>query len=263
MITADQVSENYPLSKADRINYALRTMSSRAFYSVVATVLRDRGILSVVRMGDGERQLFVESIRARALKEYDSVVGHFEPKWHERMGTAGITYRTLHDRMSQAIMKCGYFGPNVNGLDQAGYSVYPWYKLHGTNQGLVDNFFVNDWTLEQRTALLKSAKNVLVLHRNPVTANTFAKRARAYLDVGIRHIPLSNWDQAEKVVEQCAAWDYPLVLVSAGPATKWIIPEIAAQGPGRVVLDLGNAMDHWLLLELYKADPTKLDGAAK
>jgi len=257
--SSKEIGENYPLSHRDARDYAARTISSRAFYHTVLNAVKTKAKLSVVRMGDGERKLFIDCATAEANKVAGLKVDSFTEAWRKRMGIEGIQYHALHDVMLAAIMEADYFGPNVNGLMQPDYSVYPWYKIAGQNQPLVDNFFVNEWTLEMRTALLKAAGQVLVLHANPVTGNTFAKRAWAYLGVKIRHIKLSNWDQADDVVTEAAKWvkDFPLVLVSAGPGSKYVIPQIAQMGT--VVLDLGNAMDHWLLLELYKADPSKLE----
>lgn len=255
-ITSKEIGENYPLSAVDAADYASRTISARAFYHTVFDAVKRKRSLSVVRMGDGERTLFVDCATAHANKVSGLPVASFDAKWRQRMGIEGMTYDQLDRAMSAAVANAQFFGPNVNGLLQPNYSVYPWYKIHGRNQPLIDNFFVNEWDLEHRTALMKQAGNVLVLHANPVTGLTFAKRARAYLNVGIRHVVLKSWQDATSVVAECAKWDYPLVLVSAGPGSKNIIPEIAAQG--KVVLDLGNAMDHWLLLELWKQDPAKL-----
>jgi hypothetical protein len=258
MITSQEIAENYPISEQEKISFALKTISDKAFYFIVFQTLKAKGQLSVVRMGDGERRLIIDCITAKANKQADQQVSSFDLQWRKRMGIDGITYRILFERLIKGITGPDYFAPNINGLHQPDYSLYPWYKAFSNSQPLVDNFFVNNWSLEDRSGLLKLAKNVLVFHSNPVTVNTFAKRARAYLDVGIRHIPLADWRQAETVVNQALQWDYPLALVSAGPASKWIIQELSIQG--RVVLDLGNAMDHWLLLELYKDNPSKLDG---
>jgi hypothetical protein len=256
IITSKEIGENYPLSIADAADYASRTIASRAFYHTVFNAVKRRLPLSVVRMGDGERQLFIDCATAAANKVSGLPVDSFDQKWRQRMGIDGLTFDQLEQYMIAALTGTQYFGPNVNGLMKPDYSVYPWYKMHGQNQPLVDNFFVNEWDLDMRTALLKAAGNVLVLHANPVTATTFAKRARAYLDVGIRHISIKSWHDAANAVVESAKWDYPLALVSVGPSSKYVIPEIAAQG--KVVLDLGNAMDHWLLYELWKADPSKM-----
>jgi len=254
------IAENFPLSGADAKDYASRTISSRAFYHTVFQAVKQKRSLSVVRMGDGERQLFIDAAVAEAAKISGLPTSSFDAKWRQRMGIEGLAFHQLVYSMMAAITDADYFGPNVNGLVNPDYSVYPWYKIAGKNQPLVDNFFVNEWDLPSRVNLLKQAGNVLVLHANPVTANTFAKRARAYLNVGIRHVSLKSWQDVNLVIDECEKWDYPLVLVSAGPGSKHIIPKIAKQG--KVVLDLGNAMDHWLLLELYQQDPSKL-GAAK
>ena len=254
--TSKEIGENYPLSIADAADYAARTIASRAFYHTVYNAVRLKQSLSVVRMGDGERTLFIDCATAAANQVSGLPVDSFDLKWRQRMGIEGMTFYQLANYMGRAIDNADYFAPNINGLMQPDYSVYPWYKVGGRQQPLVDNFFVNEWDLTHRTALLKAAGNILVLHANPVTAITFAKRARAYLNVGIRHVSMATFDDGPRAVAECAKWDYPLVLVSAGPASKYIIPEIASQG--KVVLDLGNAMDHWLLLELYQADPSKL-----
>lgn len=255
-ITAKEIAANFPLSAADADMYARRTISSRAFYRIVSSALAKRQPLSAVRMGDGERIFLIDYAIACANGDPEAAVKDVNEERLKRLGVEGMPLNDLAFRLSQSAENCDFFGPNINGLSNQTYSLYPWYKIWRLTTPLVDNFWCNDWSLDERVALLKSAGNALVLHANPVTAVTFAKRARAYLNVGLRHVSIKSWKDADAVIAECAKWDYPLALISAGPGAKWIIPELAKQG--KVALDIGNSMDQWLLYELWKADPTKL-----
>lgn len=77
-ITAKEIAENYPLSDADAADYAGRTISSRAFYHTVFNAVKKKIPLSVVRMGDGERQLFIDCAVAGANRVNGSLVQSFD-----------------------------------------------------------------------------------------------------------------------------------------------------------------------------------------
>lgn len=257
-ITRAEVAANFPLSRTDAFAFAQRTMSSRTFYQIVLDAVISRRSLSAVRMGDGERTFLIDAAYAAAIGNPNALVRDKDDNEArvKRLGIEGMTVDQLAVLLRRSAEQCDFFGPNVNGLTNETYSLYPWVKSWALKTPLVDNFWCNDWDLEKRVELLKRARQVLVLHANPVTGITFAKRARAYLNVGIRHISIKSWQDADSVLSECAKWDYPLALISAGPGAKWIIPEIAKQG--KVALDIGNSMDQWLLYELWKADPSKL-----
>jgi hypothetical protein len=234
--------------------YAHRTMSANAFLAIVQRRLHQGESLSVVRMGDGERQLLEECSQAMADERGGQVIGSFDQASRECLGVEGIAYKPLYDRLARAVYEAEYYCPSVSGLTNAAYNLYPWFELlakeREPGKNIVDNFWCNLATNEQRIGIYKAAKRVIFVHRNPVTANTFARRAKQHLGVDSSHIPLSGWQDAQGVIDKALCLDWRLALVSAGPASKWIIPELAKQGG--VVLDLGNAADHWLLSALDK-----------
>lgn len=235
--------------------YAHRTIAQRAFHAIIIDRMSSGESLSVVRMGDGERQLFEDCTQAENCGKGHLPVASFNQHWRERMGIEGITSKDLLARMAQAIYETDYYGPSVSGFTNPEYNLYSWFEICAKDRApekpIVDNFFVNDFTDEQRICIYKQAKHVLFIHGNPNCANAFARRAKKYLALESTHLQLRNWRDAQDGIDKAAGIGWDLALVSAGPAGKWIIPELAKQGG--VVLDLGNAADHWLLSALEKA----------
>lgn len=67
------------------------------------------------------------------------------------------------------------------------------------------------------------------------------------------YFQLDNWTETEAVIERAHLNTASLVLFSAGPAGKYIGPAIAKNlDTPKVVIDLGNASDHWLLEKFHK-----------
>jgi hypothetical protein len=243
------------LTDNQRMDIAARTIAPRAFHFIIARALKKRESLSVVRMGDGEYHLLQAIKEAQAAGNGDQCVTSFDKAWRERMGIDAITWDELDNRIKCAARKADYFCPSISGLTNHNYCLYPLFERSmDALEMLVDNFWCNDFTSEMRVELLKSAGKGLVFHRNPTCANTFARRAMRYLGVELVHIPLSSWCESEDALAEASnysAREYPLALVSGGPANKILMPMLASQG--RVALDLGNAMDHWLLSEVQRA----------
>ena len=104
----------------------------------------------------------------------------------------------------------------------------------------VDNFFPNLWTEDQKETLFRAAGHVLLIHNSRSLADAMQARAKKYFGVKVSYLPLSNWDQANGVVTEAISIAAPLVLFSAGPASKCIGPRI----PG-VTLDIGQAAPRW------------------
>lgn len=236
-----------PLSR-DKEKILENTISSNAFYMIVGSALLNRAPLSVVRMADGERHLMEEIMQhGRDEAWLSSPVNVYDQAWRERMGCDGISRGTLFKSLVEAANECDYFAPSLSGVNRPAYDVYSYFK---SRNKFVDNFFVNAWTDMMKIDLYKVAGHVLFIHRNPNSAKAFELRLNHVLGVKMSYIQLSMWDQAEDVISEAAENDAPLVLFSAGPASKFIGPQIARSG--KVTLDLGNASDSWLLEALHK-----------
>jgi len=218
-----------------QIERCFNTVSSNAFFLIVADKLVRRESLSVVRMADGEKALF------------ESLNNPFDESWNERLGTAGISREQLIENMWRAINYCDFFASSISGVIMNNYFM----DNYRPQRRYIDNFFPHAWFESMKVNLYKEAKHVLIIHRNENTANALIRRAEQYLNVKVSYLHLSNWDQAENVVKQANEIDAPLVIFSAGPASKWIGPEIAKQG--KITLDIGQAMDKWTLLQTEKS----------
>lgn len=220
-----------------QIERCLNTISPNTFHMLVGSALLKRMPLSVVRMGDGELKLLNCLEQDGDLKEW------FPEEWRIRLGVENIDKKELKYRLERAIHNCDYFSPSISGIVNPVYDLY--FLRYQTRY--VDNFFVNFWTEEQIVQLYKAAGHVVLLHRNPDTAFAFNRRANDYLNVKTTYLNLSHWSQSEDIIKQVSELDAPLVLFSGGPASKYISPAIASSG--KVVLDIGNSVDRFILWE--------------
>lgn len=217
----------------EQLKIAHRTMSGGTFHHIVMHHLTMRKSLSVVRMGDGESLLLEEALKRQAHEKIDL----FDDVWNQRMGVDGMTYGDLIQRLTRAASECDYFAPSINGLVDKSFNLYNYFD----HPRLVDNFFVNQWTHQQKRELYEAAENVLLIHSSVRLADEFQRRLSFFK---LRFIQLSSATQAEAVLKKASADSNQLVLLCAGPCAKYIGPAIAKNG--KVVIDVGNSIDHWL-----------------
>lgn len=214
------------------------TISSNAFYMIVGGALVSRKSLSVVRMGDGEVYLYNEAengpIVPKALK------GDHSEEWLKRLGVWNIPENILHNRLLMAAEECTYFAPSISGIWNPGYNNYGL----SYRDKYVDNFFVNDWSMDMKFALYKEAKHILLICGKTETADALQIRLKNRFKVKVTYLKLTSWEGTEDVITLASEVDAPLVLFSAGPAGKYIGPKIAANN--KVVLDIGNTIDYWI-----------------
>lgn len=224
-------------------------ISPHTFYMLVGDAL-DRGeALSAVRMADGEAHFMRSFVSADPDALIEGPEGNSQA-WLERYGVVGLTNGMLENRLKLAAEECTHFCPSMTGIYNFSYCLFQFFK---PRDRYVDNFFVNSWDETMKINLYKKAERVIFIHRNRSTADALQIRAKWGLGLRIDYIELSSWQDADRVVDQASKIDAPLVIFSAGPASKWIGPMIAnGAGGGRkkVTLDLGNAADYWTLLSL-------------
>lgn len=223
-----------------QILLCLDTVSANTFYMIVGDALLRRKSLSVIRMGDGEHRFWQECQRGKP----GDLVGPTEGRsddWLAKLGCSGITNECLLDNLQLAAESCTYFAPSISGIWNEDYDV-----SISVRRRYVDNFFVNSWTEEMKVGLFKQAGHVLFIHGNAETADAMQINA-AKIGVKVTFLKLTKWQEADAVVAASADVDAPLVLFSAGPASKWIGPVISKKPIPRVVLDLGNSADQWTL----------------
>ena len=225
-----------------------RTISTTIFHMLVMDALASNKPLSVVRMADGERELYLQCHEGKSSETVKAPNGYTE-KWLETYGVKNITKLELQRRLDTAAMDCTYFAPSITGILNPNFNVY---KLFWPpKRYYVDNFFPDQWTEQMKIDLFKQAGHVLFIHNNPHTADSMQIRVQANLNVKVNYLKLSNWDQTENIIQQANKIDAPLVLFSAGPAGKYIGPIIAKNGRiPKVTLDIGHAADRWTFSSL-------------
>lgn len=228
-----------------QIARCINTISSNTFYMMVANAILSKEALSVVRMGDGEKSLMDKCegiLPAGTDRNID------DPDWLKTLGCTGIHLNDLYNRLRQAANQCTWFAPSISGIARKEYNLYDRFD---PRDRYVDNFFVNAWTDEMKINLYKAAGHVLFIHRNPMSFAALKTRSEK-IGVKASYICLDNWMESEDVIAQAAKIDAPLVLFSAGPASKYIGHLIANGGSiTKVTLDLGNSSDQWLLYCLH------------
>jgi hypothetical protein len=197
-------------------------------------------------MADGERAL-LQQCKGNIKTPLEAPEG-WGPEWLDRYGVTGINKRLLRDRLNYAAKSCTYFAPSITGVTNSVFNMYDAFPLRDQ---YVDNFFPDQFTVEQKTALFKQAKHVLLIHNNPHLADSMQLRVQANLGVKVNYLRLTNWRESDTIVSMAAYVDAPLVLFASGPASKWIGPAIATEGRvPKVTLDLGHACDFWTMSHL-------------
>jgi hypothetical protein len=228
---------------SEQIQRLANTISSNAFYMIVGNALIARKALSVVRMGDGEAYLSRVCESQPDGYILGGAKGRYDEDWLKALGCFMIPKSLLRQRLREAAEESTYFAPSITGIFRPEYDNY---EL-SFRERYVDNFFVNDWTKAMKVALFSEARHVLLIHRNAETADALQINLKNKLGVKVTFIPLSGWEETDKVISRAAHDAAPLVLFSAGPAGKYMAPRIAEQG--KVVLDIGNSIDSWTMTE--------------
>ena len=232
----------------------LNTISSHTFYMLVGDALDAKKSLSVVRMADGEKALMDicgDHPDSEPIDPKSIPIGWPEG-WLDRFGVADIPKNLLKERIIRAAEEADFFAASLAGIQLPEFNVD-----HFSERSVwVDNFFPNAWDETMKENLFKKAGHVLLLHRNLHLADSMQIRSHFVLKVRVTYLKLDNWKDADSVIKKANKIDAPLVLFSAGPASKYIGPAIATGGNiPKVTLDIGQAMDRWTFLPLKeKAD---------
>jgi hypothetical protein len=226
----------------EQIRMCLNTVSSNTFLFIVGHALDSDEPLSTVRMADGEHILMDWCRKAEDKNAIVKPTNQLDQAWLDKFGVAGITYGELESRLLFAAEKATYFCASISGITMNHYNVYNFSK----REKYVDNFFNYAWSEEYKRGLMKKAGHVLLIHHNPEVYYTLRSNAEK-IGVKISYIQMSNWRDAERVIGQAEVSDAKLVIYSAGPAGKIIAPQIAEGKFKKVVLDVGSAMQRWML----------------
>lgn len=213
----------------------LNTIGPNTFFMLVADALVSKTTLSVVRMGDGERQLFLHCQNStETVKPPNSPL---DEKWLRQFGCFDIPCAELARRLKSAAEDCTYFAPQIMGIQRPEFRVA---EIFAARERYVDNWFVRTWSRKLQDQLLRQAGHVLFIHGNSDLRNRFISRMDGLGGNG-DCLEMTTWEQGDGVISQAAENKAPLVLFSGGPANKYIAPAIAMAG--KVVLDLGQAAE--------------------
>ncbi len=241
---------------SNEILRCLNTISSHTFYMLVGNALSRKESLSIVRMADGEK-LLLDLCNKNHDNEFIQPTEQFSAEWLKNFGVSDIPISTLKERLLSAAKNSDYFAASLAGIQFPQYNV----DEFSPRGFYVDNFFPNQWDEPMKENLFKKAGHVLFIHRNLHTADAMQIRAKYALNVKVTYLALSHWSQADDVIKKAHKIDAPLVVYSAGPASKIIGPEIAKYGNiPKVTLDIGQAADRWTFSHLReKADKIRFN----
>lgn len=219
---------------------------------VIPAALQARQPLSIVRMSDGEEKIFAYS------KSHPDTAPmlQFSEEWRKRFGIDGISCGEMYGRLSAAARECTYFAPD--GGEEFFLKHFP------ARLPFAEIYFPHRWTRKQRVRLLQLAGTIAVVNRDLEIANRIAcgqyspLTSFQRLNTFFGYLP--DWRASEACIKALATDSAPLVLVSAGPASKYIIPRIAQQG--KVVLDMGSGAPHfWCTRDEHTCGSAKHCGA--
>jgi len=197
-------------------------------YLATCEALKMREPFSIVRMSDGETQI----LDYCETHEPGELMAKFPDHWNRRYGVVGITCGEIQRRLLKAAAECTY-------LAQDAWIPYCINNVRRfiNRQPFIWPNFPRVWTPEQKLAMYALVDRLLIVNREEEVAKVVAQ-GKAY-----DFVPLNGWVDSDKAVEAAAKSSAPLVLISAGPASKYICPEIAKQG--KIVLDIGSAAECW------------------
>lgn len=226
-----------------QIKICQETISSNTFFYMVCDHILKHDSMSVVRMGDGEA-LFLSEFERLTEEQLDLTLDNieiltsiglnlFNSQRLTRMGLIGLTPRKYKEILEESVNTCTYFAPNISGLHTKEYRLYDFFP-HRTKY--VDNFFINQWSVEQIRYLYKISEGVRLVHKSIELADAF----QAAYGNKFQYTQLTNWDQSERVLKEIENSPEQLILLSG---SKHIITRAAQYG--KVVIDVGNAADQW------------------
>lgn len=220
-----------PLEYVNHLGTPIPMVGSNLLAEYVTDALVHGKSLSVVRMSDGEEKILTY------CKEHPAAAPmlQFTDTWRNKYGVDGITCGDMWARLDRAATDSTFFAPD--GGEE-------FFLKHFTARfPFAEIYFPHRWTRKQRQEILTVARRVLVINANPIVAQRIKDSFVCPTDIAVSFIGLSNWRQSKDVIRRASEDDAPLVFVSGGPASKYIIPEIAKQG--KVVLDMGSGAPHF------------------
>lgn len=196
---------------------------------LIPAALDERTPLSVVRMSDGEEKIY-SYCQQRTL---GTPMEMFSREWRIKFGVNGISCGEMKSRLEEAAKTCTYFAPD--GGEEFFLKHFP------ARYPFAEIYFPHKWSRKQRIAMLNRAGSVIVVNRDEAVAERIAKSP--FNNATVHYVSLRDWRDATNAISDCRYYSTPLVFVSAGPASKFIIPAIAARG--KVVLDMGSGAPHF------------------
>lgn len=217
-----------------KIDYCLRTIGPNSVFALAMHHLVSKTGASFVRMGDGENMLL-----KAGESDLSKIVTMFGEAWLTRQACVGITHLELKNRILRAGNFSTYFGPSISGLYYNSFLLYEWFN---PRPFYIDNFFNSVWSHGHRTALIKQAEGVVVIHAD----DTFPARLQKNYEMSVppRFIKHARWQDTDSVIDAATRGQEQLVLFSAGPAGKYLASEISSRAC-KVVIDVGNCMRLW------------------
>jgi hypothetical protein len=215
------------------------TISPNTFFMLVADALVSNRPLSVVRMGDGERMLYIHCRDSGGnIRPPNSPL---DETWLKEFGCWDIPTSVLSNRIRVAAEESTYFAPQIMGIQRSEFAVA---KLFAKRERYVDNWFVRTWSRKLQDQLLITAGRVVFIHGKTEVRESFSARVES-LAVDVETVAMQDWREADNAIERSLASKAQLILFSGGPANKFIAPILSKQG--KVVIDLGQAAaKEWL-----------------
>lgn len=222
-------------SIVDHLGKPIEVYRSDALALLVLDAVRNRQQFSITRMSDGEERILSYCKRL----PHKALMRQFEEEWRVRFGVEGITCGEMETRLSLAAVNCTLFSPD--GSEEF------FLKHFHQRTPFAEIYFPHRWTRAERVAMLQEAGHVLVINRDHAVAERI-RNSPHNPGCHTSWLSLSDWRESESVIERattmCRTNKIPLVFCSCGPASKYIVGEIARHA-NTVALDMGSGAPHF------------------
>lgn len=235
----DRIEQLSLIKKEIDLDFASKIMSYHAFFHIVVKHLKCNIPMSIVRMADGEKMILdiyhKQKKKNMSIKELMSIFT--EEEWEVRMGMVNATVEDIVKGLYEAESLATYFAPSVSGLYLDIYKVKEYFPPRNF---YIDVFWHNDFKPHQIKEIYELGNKITVIHSDKNLKEILKNKSNDKYTFNYVH--LSNWDQADTVIEEVGKSDSKLILVSG---SKRIGPNLATRYD-KICLDIGNTMDYWL-----------------
>ena len=206
-----------------------------AFAIIVGDKISRGEGFSVVRVGDGEREIIEAAEEGRAIC--------FDLQWKLRYGLLApggeINTADLREQLRWAGNNATFFGPNIAALCLPRFSLYGYFQ---PRERYIDALFSYAWYARGIVKDFLKLGKIFIACRNWTNVRDALVKTYGLAYSGhIVGVELDNWSDCARAQNCALRSDAPIVLVAGGPIGKSLVVSIA-ENSDKAVLDVGSAL---------------------